>query len=140
MTDQQNIKDYVTKKGIKIKVVRVDNNPNMEDWKDANHYKITLLNGKKQLTTYFSQGYGIKHEPTAEDILDCLASDAAGYENAHDFEDWARDYGYDTDSRKAERSHKAIGKQAAKLKQFLGDDYETGFIRYRKTLTEETSP
>jgi hypothetical protein len=116
------IRDFVTQNGITIKVERADSNKNAPDWKDANHYKVTLKMAGKQLTTYFSQGYGINGEPKASSVLDCLASDAAGYENARDFEDWASEYGYDTDSRKAEKMYKVIGKQADKLKLFLGEN------------------
>ena len=67
-------------------------------------------------------GYGHNGKaPKAADILDCLASDAASYDNARSFEDWASEFGYDEDSRKAERIFKACGKQAIKLKRFLGE-------------------
>jgi len=105
----------------------VDRNPHMatDNWQ-ANHYKVTLrarIGGKrKQYTVYFSQGYGIHHDPQCEDILDCLASDAQGVECARDFEDWASEYGYDTDSRKAEQTFKACQREADKLRKFLGYD------------------
>ena len=117
-------KGFASKHGIKSVSEWADSNPNMaENW-EANHYKVTLRAKGKQLTTYFSKGFGLSGEPTAAEVLDCLASDAAGYENARDFEDWASDYGYDTDSRKAEKLYRVIGKQAEKLKKFLGDNYE----------------
>lgn len=61
-------------------------------------------------------------EPTAADVLDCLASDAASMENARSFEDWAVDMGLDSDSRKAERLYRIIQKQAARLESLLGRD------------------
>jgi hypothetical protein len=60
--------------------------------------------------------------PTLGEVLDCLASDAASVDNARSFEDWASDFGYDTDSRKAKRTYKTCEKQAAKLKALLGDE------------------
>jgi hypothetical protein len=36
-------------------------------------------------------------------------------------EDWCADYGYDTDSRKAEARYKTIQRQSAKLLKFLGN-------------------
>ena len=63
-----------------------------------------------------------KYRPELEDLLDCLASDASGIENSPDFEDWCGEYGYDTDSRKAEKIFKTVEHQARRLKQFLGDD------------------
>lgn len=117
-----NMKEFVTKNRIKINVEWAESNKNMPDHKDANHYKVTLKMGNKQLTTYFSQGYGITGEPEADRVLECLASDSAGVENARSFEDWAADLGYDTDSRKAEKIFHVCERQAEKLKNFLGDD------------------
>lgn len=78
------------------------------------------------MTVPFSQGPAICEEPTAADVLDCLASDASGYENAsgllRSFEGWAREYGYDPDSRKAERTFKTVQKQSQQLAVVLGTD------------------
>ena len=110
-----------------------DHNPNMGDpnW-PAHHYKVTLKRDKtiegervrRQLTTYFSMGYGISHEPYAHDVIDCLASDAAGWHNARDFNDWCGDYGYDTDSIRALRTYETLQKQAKHLQRFMGDLYD----------------
>lgn len=112
---------FVKENKIRIKIDYADSNKNVPDWKDANHYKITLKKGNKTLSTYFSQGYGITEEPTTEDVLNALASDSSGIENARSFEDWASEYGFDTNSRKAERIFHICEKQADKLKNFLGD-------------------
>lgn len=115
-------KQFVNKYGVKMSVEWADENKNAPDWTEANHFKVTLRMGKKRLTTYFSQGYGIKGEPKAADVLYCLASDAAGWEENQSFEDWAANYGYDEDRRKAERIYKVVEKQARELKRFLGDE------------------
>lgn len=60
--------------------------------------------------------------PRLADVLDCLASDANGYDNSRNFEDWASDYGYDTDSRKAEATYRIVAEQAKGLRYFLGDN------------------
>ena len=117
-----NMNDFVKRNNIRITSERVDHNPNMPDWNDANHYKCKLTMGRKQMTVYFSQGYGITHEPEAADVLNCLADDSAGVSNARSFEEWAEEYGYDTDSRKAEKTYKVCVKQAARLLSFLGED------------------
>lgn len=111
----------------------VDENPNLSDsnW-IAYHYKCKIkLNGvRKQMSVYFSQGTAIEREPSLVDVLDCLASDAAGFENARHFEDWAGEYGYDIDSIKARKVYKLIGNQSKKLKDFLGPQ------RYNQLLWE----
>lgn len=122
-----NLKQFVSKHGIKIVSDYADSNPNMPDARyPMNHYRVTLTRRnedkkRRQMTLYFSMGTGIKGEPTADDVLDCLASDSAGIENARDFDDWCADYGYDSDSRSAERTYKACERQAKRLEKFLGD-------------------
>ena len=121
-----NTRDYVEANKITIENEYASVNPNMDNdgkWQ-ANHYKVTLRRSGKQLTTYFSMGIALTDEPSAEGVLDCLASDAAGYQSAGNFESWASDYGYDTDSRRAEKMYIAIGRQVTQLKRFLGDDYD----------------
>jgi hypothetical protein len=58
--------------------------------------------------------------PRAEDVLDSLASDAGSIENARFFEDWCADFGYDTDSRKAEATYNECCRLARQLRSFLG--------------------
>lgn len=103
-------------------------NPNMEDGEKMDHWvcNIFVKNGD-MWPVPFSQGKGHKGQwPSLADVLDCIASDSAGYENAGSFEDWASEYGYDTDSRKAERIYNTINDQINVTIAFLGQDaYET---------------
>ncbi len=76
-----------------------------------------------KMTLTFSQGYGHNGaEPKVTSVLSCLASDASG--DQHSFEDWCAEYGYDTDSRKAEKTFKAVRHQTARLKAFLGAAFD----------------
>lgn len=94
----------------------------LDEWsRKATHWKCTLKGFGRRMTVYFSQGAAINGEPVLVDVLNCVASDAAGFENAPNFEDWCSDYGYDTDSRKAERTYKIIQREAGKLRAFIGD-------------------
>jgi hypothetical protein len=116
----QSLKQFITKNRIRIESVMVDSNPNMDDSQQMDHYKVTLRRPGKQMTLYFSHGQAVCHDPEVEDVLDCLASDSSSVENAKGFEDWAREFGYDTDSRKAEKTYDACQDQAVKLCKFLG--------------------
>lgn len=104
----------------------IDSNPSDPEWQ-ANHYKVTLKmrygNNWRQFTTVYSKGFGLSGEPTASEVIDCLALDIQGIEG-RTFEYWAGDLGYDTDSRKAERIYKAIQSQSTKLVKFFGDSYD----------------
>lgn len=57
---------------------------------------------------------GVK--PSLEDVLHSLLSDGEAFFNAQSFEDWASEYGYETDSRKAEAIYREcdnIGRKIA---------------------------
>lgn len=122
MTTATSVKAFVNRYDIRMTADMVDQNPNMTDqnWQ-ADHWKCVFKRGRKQMTTYFSMGLAHAREPEAPEVLDCLASEAAGFENARDFEDWASEYGYDSDSRTAERIFKVVARQSKALRQFLGD-------------------
>ena len=120
-----NTQEFMTKHGINMTSKPVEANPNMNDMPEGStHWRcIFSLNASASaFGVYYSMGPALKGEPKADELLDCLASNAATYENARTFDDWCSEYGYDTDSRKAERIFKAVFKQAGQLKRFLGDD------------------
>ena len=127
-TDTVTIDQFVTDNRISMTAERTDRNPNIEDSRSMDHWKVTLGIRRhqarpRQMTLVFSQGYGHHGaEPKVSSVLDCLASDSASIENAQGFEDWASEFGYDPDSRKAERAFKACEHQAKRLRNFLGDD------------------
>jgi len=86
------------------------------------HYKCKIRSGCNAMTLYFSMGSAHTKAPELAEVLDCLASDAAGYENANGFEDWASEYGYDTDSRSAEKIWRAVQRESKQLKRVLGEE------------------
>jgi hypothetical protein len=119
------IHGFVEKHGIRFSAEMTDRNPNMieDEWsRTATHWRCTIRKGRRVLTIYFSQGPAVCREPTAADVLDCLASDASSLDSSRGFEDWARDLGYDPDSRKAESTYRAIERQTEGLRRVLGDE------------------
>lgn len=125
ITDTVTIAEFVRRNGITMTAERTDHNPNM-DSVDMDDWKCVLRRGKegrKRMTVYFSQGYGHNGKaPDLTSVLDCLASDSSMIENAPTFEDFANEFGYDLDSRKAERTFKACEHQAKRLENFLGEE------------------
>lgn len=127
------IQEFCTALGIKATVKQVDDNPYMADrtekrvidpwYRTASHYKVTLRYGKRSMSTYFSQGCGIKNAPTADTVLECLISDATCASGS--FEEFCFDMGYDKDSRKAERIYRACVTIRSRLRRFLGSEYDT---------------
>lgn len=132
------IADQYVFKDNKITIVNEysDSNPTMNSVESSrmNHYKVTLkrkfrLNGNhldtrygyKQMTLFFSQGYGISGEPTLDSVLDCLKSD---YLCATDgFEEFCSNCGYSEDSIRSLKTFKNIQRQSKKLKTFLGNSF-----------------
>lgn len=130
------IQKFITEHNLSMSCKHADSNPNMDDadWsRSARHYLCRIIRNSGDwlagsdhgtIEIYFSQGSAHTKEPSLSDVLECLASDAATVENAQDFEDWANELGYDTDSRKAEASYEACLEQSDNLKELLGDAYE----------------
>lgn len=122
MKTQTTLAEFTATASIAMTVERTDRNPHMEGSEGMDNWKCTLFHGKRQMTVHFSKGIGHHGaEPTIAEVLDCLASDSAGIEG-RSFEDFCEYYGYDTDSRRAERTYKVCVKQAEKFKKFLGDE------------------
>lgn len=123
---------FITTYRVRLVADLTDHNPTMDepssDWsRTATHWRCQLRCQRRQLTVFFSMGPALSREPTTRDVLECLLSDAAGFENAQSFNDWADNYGYDVDSRRAERTYRVIERQAEGLRRLLGEDaYQIG--------------
>lgn len=87
-------------------------------------YTVRLTYDGRTMDTEWHQGLGITEDPDAESVLENLLSSAMGVEY-DSFEEWAEDYGYDTDSRKAERTYHAVCAEAEQLRALLGDAFYT---------------
>lgn len=88
----------------------------------ASQYKVTLRVAGRQITVPFYMGAGHTAEPTAADVLYCLASDARAGDMS--FDDFCSDFGYDSDSRKAEQTWKACVRMAPRVRRFLGEHFD----------------
>lgn len=138
-TDTVTIEQFIERNRISLTSEPTDRNPHMDGSVDMDNYKCVLVrrevtgkryNARKdgtaivaRMTLYFSKGIGHHGaEPTVNEVLDCLASDAAIVENSGDFAGFCSELGYDEDSRKAERDWKATEHQTDRLKRFLGDE------------------
>jgi hypothetical protein len=60
-------------------------------------------------------------KPKKEDVIHCLIMDTDVLDHSG-FEDWADNYGYDTDSRKAETIYQICLELALKLRNAIGQD------------------
>lgn len=114
----------IAQDGITATAAYVGHSRDEHDGWPHDSWTVTLTRpGAEPLTLPFRMGTG--HHGTAPDaemVLSSLLSDAASVENAGgSFEEWAREYGLDTDSRTSERSYLATVVQTTELRTFLGD-------------------
>lgn len=111
---------------VHMRATPVDHNPNMEEAHSSqHHWRCTLRYQGRRMVVVFTMGAALTHEPTVREVMNCLFLDSMGYDsNAGRFEDWCSDYGYDTDSRKAERTFRAIERQSKALRRMCGEDFD----------------
>jgi hypothetical protein len=93
--------------------------PDADTWpRGASHYRVTLRCGRRQHTLWYSQGPAVCREPRLVDVLSCLQSDCRASQNT--FDDFCAEYGYNNDSRRAERAWRDCGKTYAAVDRLLG--------------------
>ena len=119
----ETMRTRVANLGITLDIANGPNATRDDDGWEHYAYTVTLKRGTDTLSVPWRQGLGVTSDPDAATVLDALASDASGYENAQSFEDWASEYGFNADSRKDERIYRQVGEQTEALKAFLGEAY-----------------
>lgn len=116
--------DFCEKYGIKIVWNFIGRKVNNE-WDDSyerNLWEFTIKkNGKSYKGKFWDSVVNSNHiepvEPSNYDLLACLTKDGPWT-----FEEFCADFGYSTDSRKAEKVYKAVVKEYEGLCRVFGDD------------------
>jgi len=82
----------------------------------------TMQNGKvpMHLQPYIAK-VGKVPDPKIEDVLSCLLLDGSADFDAQQLEDWCEYFGYDTDSRKAEKLYGECLRTGQALRRALGE-------------------
>jgi hypothetical protein len=96
-----------------------------DDKWEHNSWEIVLSFEGRTMTMKFHTGLAFTGPPEIGAVLSSLALDASSMSDGETFEQWADNFGYDTDSRKAEHTYQACKEQAVKLRELLGDYLET---------------
>ena len=91
------------------------------------HWTVTMRSGAgAKMAVPFTKGPGLGPDtPELADVLGCLVSDARPIVDGATFGDWAGDFGFDTDSRRAERIYTACQRQTAELRTWAGPDFDS---------------
>lgn len=101
----------------------------LDEWqKKAHPYTVTLKYDRKQMTIPFFMGPALSHEPTDKDVLPCLISDYSVL--GESFEDFCGNFGYDEDSRKAEKVYNQCLRNGKKLERLFGSDLDKIITQY----------
>lgn len=115
---QKQAADFAKKHGITLTINGQEYKRHWDDDKQSRWvFNCTLKRKGKQYTFDFGQSTAAGDEkPTMYDVLTCIEK----YDHPT-FEDFCGDYGYDTDSRKAERTFKAVQKEYKAVERLFGD-------------------
>lgn len=123
-----NIAQFIEKYNLGFKIEPIATRPDQTDehrWAACcRDFKCKLSYNKKSMTIYFSQGTAYTKPPTVLDVLSCIHMDMTSFENSNSFESWAEDFGFDSDSRIAERTYNEIAKQRKNLVRVFGNIYQ----------------
>lgn len=108
---------FAEKTGTKLTVLDYEYKPMWGEKQSRYVFKCRLTRNGKRYTFEFGQSlYNGSKEPTMYDVLACLTKSDPGT-----FEDFCDEFGYDTDSRRAERTYKAVCKEYAAVERLFGD-------------------
>lgn len=114
----QTLPEFITAHGITGRIYQAEHGTKPPaEFEGAKCWRVRLTNARVEvMVTPFYTGAAIDR-PTVADVLACLASDYI--EPGTTFEEWAPDYGYDTDSRRALAIFQAAEEQSRALAAWL---------------------
>ena len=119
----KSIQEFIKVNNIKVTCNQITERKDDIAWPEGStHWNCKISHKENTMFVTFSQGSAISGEPEAAEVLNAVACDAASYNDAKTFEDFADELGYDPDSRKAEKIYNACGKSADNLKTLLGPE------------------
>ena len=118
---QKQANEFAANFGVKLSILDEDYRPYFpEDKQSRSVYKCKLTRNGKSYTFDFGQSIACTGEkPKMYSILSCLTK-----YDPETFEDFCANFGYDEDSRTAERTYKAVCKEFAAVERLFGDILE----------------
>ena len=119
---QTEAKDLLKSMNVKFKATFLKYGQHFDDDKQSRDiYKVTFRRDKNSFSLIFGQSINEStgnggNAPEEYDVLSCLQKYDVG-----SFENFCGDFGYDVDSRKAEKTYKAVCKEFEKVSKFFTD-------------------
>lgn len=112
--------DFLMKHKIQMKNTFVGHIKHFEDDKESRDvFRVTFFRPGERFSIRFGQsislstGFGT-HQPRPYDVITCLTKN-----DPETFEDFCSNFGYDTDSRKALKTYRAVCKEWEKVSAFF---------------------
>jgi hypothetical protein len=117
-TYEQQAIDFANKYGVKLSI----GEPSYKDyWNDGTYrwvFPCSLKRGRNRYSFKFGQSIAEgSNNPTMYDVLACLTKYDPGT-----FEDFCGEFGYDTDSRKAYKTYKAVKREWENVAILFNDE------------------
>jgi hypothetical protein len=84
--------------------------------------RLPIQFGRKTLYDVEQEKSYKPRKPKVEEVLNCLLLDSTATDLT--FDEWCGELGYDTDSRKAEKTFNLCNEQGKLLKRLLGEEYD----------------
>lgn len=117
-TDTKPLVELCAELGITASVRELDGDlTTFPDW--AKQGWIITLRYKGKRAQFRFYGGGKSSTPTASDLIWAVAGDSTALKES--FNDWAYEYGYDTDSIKAHSTYKACQRNEERLIKLIGN-------------------
>lgn len=120
---QTEAKDLLKSMNVKFKATFLKYGQHFEDDKQSRDiYKVIFRREKNSFSLIFGQSINEStgnggNAPEEYDVLSCLQKYDVG-----SFENFCSEFGYDVDSRKAEKIYKAVCKEFEKVSKFFTDE------------------
>lgn len=109
--------NFAKKYGVKLEILGSEYKPMWGEQTKRTVFKLRLSRNRKNYTFEFGQSIAQGNNgPSMYDVLACLTK-----YDPESFYDFCSSYGYDTDSRSAERTYKAVCKEYNAVERLFGD-------------------
>jgi len=119
--DSERLKKVIYSLQVKTKLVGYDKY--FEDDKEPrNIYEVRIKRGNRSIGFRFGDSIANTQEGNEPDLYSVLSTISLEYEAPATFEDFCSEFGYDRDSRKAEKSFKGLKRMSEKLHKIFTDD------------------
>ena len=119
-TYQQQAENFAQKHGVALQILSSEYKSMWGEKQSRTVFKLRLKRNGKSYTFEFGQSIvNGSTDPSMYNVLACLTKYYVG-----SFEDFCSEFGYDTDSRKAERTYKAVCKEFAAVERLFSDVME----------------